>query len=62
MNELGLGTDDGITAVSEFTQATPEHASELLELMIELGMLPPRIDFMIGNMRASDNAWENEDE
>lgn len=38
-----------------------EFAKELLSTIESLGMLPPRIDFMIGEMRASDNAWENED-
>ena len=33
----------------------------LLSELEKAGMLPPRIDFMIGHMRASDNAWEPED-
>ena len=36
-------------------------ADAILLLAENRGMLPPRIDFMIGEMKASDNAWEPED-
>ena len=38
-----------------------EFAKELLYTIENLGMLPPRIDFMIGDKKMSDNAWESED-
>lgn len=34
----------------------------ILSALEEAGMLPPRYDFMIGEYKASDNAWEPEDE
>jgi hypothetical protein len=44
MRHLDLGTDSGDTYyISEFTEATYSHASQLLEFIEELGMLPPTI-------------------
>lgn len=36
-------------------------ADAILLLVENRGMLPPRIDFMIGDKKMSDNAWESED-
>lgn len=40
---------------------TQDQAEYILGCCETWGMLPPRIDFMIGEMRASDNAWESEE-
>jgi hypothetical protein len=43
-------------------EANAELANQILNTVEQLGMLPPRYDFMVGTMRASDNAWEPESE
>lgn len=59
LHHLDLGTDDGMFAISEFTPATYSEASQLLEFIEEIGMLPPRAK--LGVLETEDNAWEPED-
>lgn len=51
--------------ISHELQTTEEFniddCDELLYAMERAGMLPPRHDFMIGHMKASDNIWEPEE-
>lgn len=41
LQNLQLGTDDGLYEISEFTLAKNHHALQILEYIEELGMLPP---------------------
>ena len=39
-----------------------EDIADVILLLVEnRAMLPPKIDFMIGDKKMSDNAWESED-
>ncbi|MHA1676327.1 MAG: hypothetical protein ACTSU6_04035 [Candidatus Njordarchaeales archaeon] len=44
-------------------KVTPKELSILiLEAMLEVDMLPPSIEFKMGNSTIRDNIWESEDE
>lgn len=60
--ELHAGNDPSwLEHDPKVKQRAYDLADRVLRDLEDLGMLPPRIDFMIGEMRASDNAWESED-
>jgi len=71
MKHLDLGKDDGITAISEFTEVEYSDASQLLEFIEDIGMLPPATDYFVKNQpegfyqvwdTASDyHKWEPEE-